>query len=686
MADTMPKVSVSVRSLLVACLVLCAGVPAGRAVELPALGIAVPVPSAGGEKNAQFTIGGVALPTPVQGPAPELLAAQAPSSQAAIISAAAEVAQGVLPESSLRPPAAPLRLPRPLKQPPILMQVRATMAGSVTRVMPRLAVPAGAAAPSAASGTLEMPAAVGVVSNTTVGLSLAAAAAASEAGTSVRFVEAANGSVLVPRDSLVAGPGAPSAGAAAPTTGADGSADPVGSSTSPDLVSEDEAAPEDEASWGRAAPLVALQDGGAAAVDAVSRPMLGPSVADPMPQAQQEAASELLGAVADDLAKSAEAPLVQPAVLTVPASFAAALLPELHGDQSSGQQDDSTVDISGKSGDNVVAEGPRALGNTPFWRWWLAVVLILTLAGMLCWPRWRQPANNGVAAEVRRLRVSSSIEIHSMFALGMVADIPRVPSSLGILMRVQGKVVARPDGLFAAPFSGGPCVYYAASVSHPRHDGVHPPPLAYHSAGSDFALQLCGAPQVILTVRGHDLALFDMISGMQEWKQAFSRAPAPWRSFVMDHLVPSADATAHFGACANLSPMGGPLEFRESALLTGRNVTCIGEVSRDPSGSLVLQPWRPQAEVPLPPHLAEPSPSWLSILAPCLGRAIPVHAALPPLADALAGRVLLSDDPALLGAAAKLPQAMLWLPAALTGRLSRLQQDLGRRCWSEPAL
>lgn len=290
----------------------------------------------------------------------------------------------------------------------------------------------------------------------------------------------------------------------------------------------------------------------------------------------------------------------------------------------------------------------------------IAVAGVVMLVARHVASHWRKPpAATGLSAEVRQLRITPGAEILSMF--GLAGDQgaesgespPKAPMSPGLLMRVQGRVVGRPEGRLTAPLSGSECVFYAASASQPRHDGVHPPPLAFHAAGSDFTLELSGAPQVSLAVRGHDVALFDMDAGLREWEHAFASAPEQRRSFVLDHLVPAADAAAHFGRCTDLGPSGATLQFRESALQAGRTVTCVGEVARDASGGLVLQPWLPQVKVQLSATAKSTMP-WMQILAPWLLWKEAPGSALGSLprelrADALAGRVLVSDNPDLRG-------------------------------------
>jgi len=217
--------------------------------------------------------------------------------------------------------------------------------------------------------------------------------------------------------------------------------------------------------------------------------------------------------------------------------------------------------------------------------WALAIRLLLS------W--WNQSPKNCLSSEVKAIRVTSGSEIQSMFALHSGSErLQKQPMSPGILTRIRGRIVAKPEGTLAAPFSGRSCVLYSASVSRKRLDGIHSPPLAFHTAGNDFMIEMLDVP-MSLAVHSHDVDLFDMADGLQERDQSFTGAVDQSRAFVMAHLVPAADASAHFQSCVDLSSDGTVLEFRECALLEGSMVTCVGEVARDRSGELGINPWRP---------------------------------------------------------------------------------------------
>ncbi|CAE8599749.1 unnamed protein product, partial [Polarella glacialis] len=211
---------------------------------------------------------------------------------------------------------------------------------------------------------------------------------------------------------------------------------------------------------------------------------------------------------------------------------------------------------------------------------------------------------------VKKIRISSGADLQSMFAAQ--------PLHPGILTRVEGRVVADDGCALAGPFSERQCVFYSASVSQQRHDGIIQPPLAFHSAGADFVVELKDAPHIRLLVSSSDVALFNMSKGLQEKEEIFSVAPKGWCGFVLEHMLPSPDASAHFKNCLDLGSDGVALEFRECALLAGSMVTCVGQVTRDRNGALRLLPWKPQLAAPGAEESrgsAEANEPWLSLKA-----------------------------------------------------------------------
>ncbi|CAK9085751.1 Uncharacterized protein SCF082_LOCUS40606 [Durusdinium trenchii] len=284
--------------------------------------------------------------------------------------------------------------------------------------------------------------------------------------------------------------------------------------------------------------------------------------------------------------------------------------------------------------------------------WLLVTLLLVTLLLSLCAFQWsKEDGNRELRTLVGRLALKSAEDILSQF------DSPPDPSlqKLG-MTRIQGRVIAKTAQMMVTPFSDQSCVMYSASASQKRQDGVHQPPLAYHAACSDFAIELEGATPLQISVHGHDVSLFQMSRGRFYKEAAFSEVPEPWRGFALAHLIHGIDASCNAMSCVDLGTQG-TLEFCESALLHGSRVTCVGEVVRDRNGDLSLCPWRPVVEgVEAPRGVAEKR------------RAFPLQFATTSwessTSSQLTGQVLISDDPQFL-------DNMLWrwmggqAPAAL---------------------
>eukprot|EP00928_Gymnodinium_smaydae_P031634 TRINITY_DN23159_c0_g1_i1.p1 TRINITY_DN23159_c0_g1~~TRINITY_DN23159_c0_g1_i1.p1 ORF type:complete len:552 (-),score=82.03 TRINITY_DN23159_c0_g1_i1:58-1713(-) len=346
--------------------------------------------------------------------------------------------------------------------------------------------------------------------------------------------------------------------------------------------------------------------------------------------------------------------------------------PSAHSPPLSFFQVDMEDDGSGGASDDVTTIW---LGNLALSRHSLALCVLVVLlvvavgtgaAAQSPWlPCKKLRRVTSVRHRTERLQVIDGSKILDMFGANTDSEALSQPMSPGMLMRIQGRIVAKPQNALVAPFSGRACVSYSASVAHRRLDGVHQPPMAFHSACTDFALELLDCPEVQLTVHGHDVSLFDMVGGSRLSEHSFATAPDSWRAFALSHLVTgasvgSADRAAGPGllvaasggaGAAGAAGAGGPLEFRECALLVGATVTCVGEVARDRFGHLGLFPWRPPAPSPSPPAgagrrlLASPASavemlSWEHLKTDEIDDS--------PSRDILAGQVMVSDDPTLL--------------------------------------
>lgn len=272
-------------------------------------------------------------------------------------------------------------------------------------------------------------------------------------------------------------------------------------------------------------------------------------------------------------------------------------------------------------GVHAVSQRPLAYAQAVFI---FAIFVVVVRAGIL-WrdsDRPRDALSRTMRQKLECMRVATGPEVRS--AMGVRGEDADKASSLGV-MRIQGRIVGKAIGSLSAPLSSRPCVQYSASVSQHRHDGVHQPPVSFHSAAREFSVQLEDCPEMLLDVQGQDVFPFDMQSGRYACELAFADAPDSWRSFLLAHLTPTVEGGGATGnSCAlsgrmNCVDLGakGPLKFRECALVVGARVTCVGEVVRERNGKLRLCPWSPLADeaknknkIPAMPWLSSKPDPW----------------------------------------------------------------------------
>jgi hypothetical protein len=254
--------------------------------------------------------------------------------------------------------------------------------------------------------------------------------------------------------------------------------------------------------------------------------------------------------------------------------------------------------------------GSKASSHGPVvWVRCISALVILAMIAKSIWSwratscRPRDSLSRAMRKKLEKMRVATGPEVRS--ALTVSVDDSDKESSPGVLMRIQGRVVSRTAGDFTAPLSGRSCVLYSASVSQHRHDGVHQPPVAFHSAARDFAVQLDDCPEMMLDVLGQDVFTFDMDGGRYACELSFENAPDSWRGFVLAHLTPGVEGGSTHQVVGSATSKSlnavdlaahGPLDFKECALVIGTRVTCVGEVVRERNGRLCLRPWTPPLE------------------------------------------------------------------------------------------
>eukprot|EP00930_Biecheleria_cincta_P026258 TRINITY_DN18530_c0_g1_i1.p1 TRINITY_DN18530_c0_g1~~TRINITY_DN18530_c0_g1_i1.p1 ORF type:complete len:481 (+),score=113.97 TRINITY_DN18530_c0_g1_i1:74-1516(+) len=248
-----------------------------------------------------------------------------------------------------------------------------------------------------------------------------------------------------------------------------------------------------------------------------------------------------------------------------------------------------------------VPQSPAKELASSTWLLLLLTTLMLFLVVLAAWmlmarkkAAGRSSAQADLHQMVRSMHFTTEEELLAMLASQRGTD---EPLNAGVLMKIEGRIVAKPGQAMSTPFSDRACVMYSASASRPRQDGVHQPPLAYHAAGSDFVLQLdaldeSGKPLQV-SVQSQDVCLFEMCAGRFAKEAAFADVAEAWKGFALSHLIHG--SSTETASCNTMSSIiaKGDLEFCECSLLDGAWVTCVGEVVRERNGELSLCPWRP---------------------------------------------------------------------------------------------
>jgi len=160
-------------------------------------------------------------------------------------------------------------------------------------------------------------------------------------------------------------------------------------------------------------------------------------------------------------------------------------------------------------------------------------------------------------------------------------------------VRIEGPLPGGPGplGLVKAPFSQRNCVHYAAGAKQVR--GRDDDMLNRQAKdGVDFQVSLVGAPDVTIDVLSHEVKLTGQLCASHTTTacHSFDSAPGPWQDFLLqataEHsLVQQPDLQKE-------DLRGVILEFQERVLLVGSQVIMVGELVRDASGHLFIQPWR----------------------------------------------------------------------------------------------
>ena len=157
---------------------------------------------------------------------------------------------------------------------------------------------------------------------------------------------------------------------------------------------------------------------------------------------------------------------------------------------------------------------------------------------------------------------------------------------LKLLCRIEGALPGGPPplGLLRAPLSQRSCVCFRAVA-----EGSAPKKAA---EAVDFQVSLVGAPWIRIDVQGHEVKLLNA-EGAYTPYQVFGDLPKHWKNFVS----PERDSKFLFGLPSPQPPAPeGQFRFREDVLQVGSEVVLCGELIRDSSGRVFLQPWQAQSD------------------------------------------------------------------------------------------
>eukprot|EP00439_Symbiodinium_sp_Y106_P054649 s831_g7.t1 len=164
-----------------------------------------------------------------------------------------------------------------------------------------------------------------------------------------------------------------------------------------------------------------------------------------------------------------------------------------------------------------------------------------------------------------------------------------------LLCRIEGALPGGPPplGLLRAPLSQRSCVLFRAVA-----EGAMPKKL---EEAVDFQVSLVSAPWIRIDVLGHEVKLLEGPEASEPETftpyQAFGDLPKHWKHFVS----PVPEPKVSFLPIPPPAPASAALErelfrFREDLLQVGSEVILCGELIRDSSGRIFLQPFQESFE------------------------------------------------------------------------------------------
>ncbi|CAE7627051.1 hypothetical protein AK812_SmicGene34835 [Symbiodinium microadriaticum] len=162
-----------------------------------------------------------------------------------------------------------------------------------------------------------------------------------------------------------------------------------------------------------------------------------------------------------------------------------------------------------------------------------------------------------------------------------------------LLCRIEGALPGGPPplGLLRAPLSQRSCVLFRSVA-----EGAMPKKA---EEAVDFQVSLVSAPWIRIDVLGHEVKLLETPFKDQEAftpYQAFGDLPKHWKHFVSPVPEPKASFLPPIPAPPQPALEREVFRFREELLQVGAEVILCGELIRDSSGRIFLQPWQENFE------------------------------------------------------------------------------------------
>lgn len=280
--------------------------------------------------------------------------------------------------------------------------------------------------------------------------------------------------------------------------------------------------------------------------------------------------------------------------------------------------------------------------------WVLCSTLLIALLWVMCFRDAKPSGGQGSVDtsehsernQVEATARCTAADMERQFSAGGARDCVHSKClSTGCPVRIEARIEGSADGsAILSPLKQHHCVRFSTAVYTQEKDGMRSHPLAIHSASLRFVVSVIESPKIRIEVSGEHVSLFDMKDGFLSSRHTLASAPEHWREFTQSRRSPQ--------QTEKTPRRDEVLEFRESALIVGSNITLFGELHRDANGRLELKPWKD----PLVESRSESALSADAILfAGEAWRTSWEQAGCDAgTSEASSARILVSDDPSLL--------------------------------------